>query len=175
MALPGLRGTEHIGFTVPDLDQADTFLVDVIGCQRVYSLGPFVHPEDDWMFEHLNVHPRTVMRRLNFYRCEYGPNFEVFEYEPADGTAPQPRNSDLGGHHLGFYVEDMDDAVAYLKSAGVRVLGEPTTSRGASAGQRWVYFLSPWGMQLELVSFPNGKAYEKDSAVMLWHPARPAK
>jgi glyoxylase I family protein len=38
-----------------------------------------------------------------------------------------------------------------------------------------VYFLSPWGMQFELVSFPNGKAYEKDSPVKLWHPARPTE
>jgi hypothetical protein len=45
-------------------------------------------------------------------------------------------------------------------------------SANASLGQRWVYFLTPWGMQLELVSFPEGKAYEKDSSVILWHPAR---
>jgi hypothetical protein len=57
----------------------------------------------------------------------------------------------------------------------VRILGEPTFSRNASEGQRWVYFLSPWGMQLELVSFPNGKAYEKDAPVKLWNPARPAE
>jgi len=175
VALPGLRGTEHIAFTVPDLDEADRFFVDVIGCTRVYSLGPFQHPGSDWMQEHMNVHPRTVMRRLNFYRCRYGPNFEVFEFEPADGQAPQPRNSDLGGHHLAFYVDDLDAAVDYLRSSGVRVLGEPTASRGASEGQRWVYFLTPWGMQLELVSFPQGKAYERASDVILWHPARPAE
>ena len=118
MALPGLRGTEHIGFTVPDLDEADDFFVDVIGCERVYSLGPFEHAEGDWMLEHLNVHPRTVMRELTFYRCEFGPNFEVFQFEPADGQRPQPRNSDLGGHHLAFYVDDMDAAVAYLREQG---------------------------------------------------------
>ena len=38
MALPGLRGTEHIGFTVPDLDEAHRFFVDVIGCEYV-ALG----------------------------------------------------------------------------------------------------------------------------------------
>jgi catechol 2,3-dioxygenase-like lactoylglutathione lyase family enzyme len=173
MALPGLRGTEHIGFTVPDLDEADDFFVKVIGCERVYSLGPFANDESDWMLEHLNVHPRTVMRRLNFYRCAIGPNFEVFQFEPADGQAPQPRNSDLGGHHLAFYVDDLDSAVGYLRSQGIHVLGEPTESRNASEGQRWVYFLSPWGMQFELVSFPNGKAYEKDSPVHLWHPVHP--
>jgi catechol 2,3-dioxygenase-like lactoylglutathione lyase family enzyme len=40
MPLPGMRGTDHIGFTVPDLDQAERFFVDIIGCQRVYALGP---------------------------------------------------------------------------------------------------------------------------------------
>jgi glyoxylase I family protein len=36
--IPGLRGTEHIGFTVPDLDAAERFFVDVIGCERVPAL-----------------------------------------------------------------------------------------------------------------------------------------
>ena len=173
MALPGLRGTDHIGFTVPDLDEADDFFVNTIGCERVYALGPFENSESDWMLEHLAVHPRTVMRKLVFYRCAFGPNFEVFQYDAADGQAPQPRNSDIGGHHIAFYVDDLDAAVTYLKGRGIRILGEPTASKNASEGQRWVYFLSPWGMQFELVSFPDGKAYEKDAPVLLWHPAHP--
>jgi glyoxylase I family protein len=174
MGLPGLRGTEHIGFTVPDLEQADDFFVNVIGCERIYSLGPFAHEEGDWMLKHMNVHPRTVMRQLTFYRCAFGPNFEVFQFDPADEQRPQPRNSDLGGHHLAFYVDDLDAAVEHLRAHGIRVLGEPTASKNASEGQRWVYFLSPWGMQFELVSFPNGKAYEQSAPVKLWHPAQPS-
>ncbi|MFO7689807.1 MAG: VOC family protein [Cryobacterium sp.] len=170
--LPGLRGTEHIGFTVPDLEQAERFFVDVIGCELIYQLGPFER-DDDWMSEHLNVHPRTVMRRLKFFRCKHGPNFEVFEFEPFDGAQSQPRNSDIGGHHLAFYVDDFAAALQYLTDQGVQILGEPTHSRNASAGQTWVYFLSPWGMQFELVSFPQGKAYEQGAATLLWHPARP--
>ncbi|HUW78843.1 MAG TPA: VOC family protein [Candidatus Nanopelagicaceae bacterium] len=172
--LPGLRGTEHIGFTVPDLDQATDFFVNVIGCELVYSLGPFEHQDSDWMLEHLNVHPRTVMRELRFFRCGHGPNFEVFQFEPAEPPAPQPKNSDIGGHHLAFYVDDFDLGLAHLRSHNVRILGEPTFSKNASEGQRWVYFLSPWGMQLELVSFPSGKAYEKTSKIKLWHPANPS-
>src|SRR3954471_477919 len=156
MAVPGLVGTDHIGFTVPDLEVAHDFLVRVLGCTHVYSLGPFEHT-DQWMQVHLNVHPRTVMRELRFYRCATGANFEVFEYAAADGQAPGPRNSDVGGHHIALYVEDLDAAVEYLRAEGIRVLGDPTASRNASLGQRWVYFLSPWGMQFELVSFPNGK------------------
>lgn len=174
MPLPGLRGTEHIGFTVPDLEKAHRFFVDVIGCEHIYTLGPF-QSEDDWMAEHLAVDPRSVMRELRFYRCAFGPNFEIFEWEAADGQRPQPRNSDIGGHHLAFYVDDLDAAVDYLRAQGVEVLGEPTASRNASEGQRWVYFLAPWGMQLELVSYPAGKAYERAGGRMLWHPARPAE
>jgi catechol 2,3-dioxygenase-like lactoylglutathione lyase family enzyme len=172
--MPGLRGTEHIGFTVPDLDEAVEFFVNVIGCEAFYELGPFRF-DDDWMRVHLNVDSRTIMKRLRFLRCKHGPNFEIFEYEAADQNRTQPKNSDIGGHHLAFYVDDIDVAIAYLKSRSVTVLGEPTVrTEGPSAGQAWVYFLSPWGMQLELVSFPNGKAYERGTQQRLWHPADPA-
>lgn len=176
MALPGLTGTEHIGFTVPDIEEAHRFFVDVIGAEYVYTLGPYQH-EDDWMQERLGVHPRAVMRELRFYRCKTGPNFEVFQYEtPSDQPqAPQPLNSDIGGHHLAFYVEDLDAAVAYLREQGVDVMGEPTASSRHSEGQRWVYFRAPWGMQMELVSFPNGKAYENYTEVKLWHPGAPTE
>ena len=172
--IPGLRGAEHVGFTVPDLEQATRFFVDVIGCEYVYSLGPF-RDDGDWMTRHLNVHPRAVVKELRFFRCKHGPNFEIFEYESPDQRSQPPKNSDVGGHHLAFYVDDFDAALTYLRGHGLEILGEPTTrTTGPSGGQTWVYFLTPWGMQLELVSFPNGKAYERESSVRLWHPAHPA-
>ena len=54
------------------------------------------------------------------------------------------------------------------------VLGEPTASRGPSEGQRWVYFLAPWGMQFELVSYPHGKAFDHDPAALCLDP-QPAR
>ncbi len=173
--LPGLRGTDHIGFTVPDLDEAVDFFVNVIGCEAFYDLGPFSDDDGDWMQTHLNVHPRAVMRRLKFLRCKSGSNFELFEYEAPEQWHEPPRNSDVGGHHLAFYVDDFDAALEHLERHGVTILGEPTVrTAGPSGGQTWVYFLTPWGMQLELVSFPNGKAYERDFEHRLWHPAHPA-
>lgn len=174
MALPGLRGIDHFGFTVPDLDEAERFLVDVLGAVRVYTLGA-KRGDDDWMTTQLGVHPRTVLEEIRFYRLGHGANLEVFRYASADGQAPQPRNSDIGGHHLALYVDDMDAAIAHLRAHDVDVMGDAVASAGASEGQRWIYFRSPWGMQFELVSFPAGKAYEKDSDVLLWHPGRPAE
>jgi len=160
MALPGVRRLDHIGLTVPNLDEAHEFLVDVIGCEYMYKLGPYVHDDSDWMLEHLNVHPRTLMRELHFFRLGGQAVFEVFEYQAPDQRTEVPKNSDIGGHHVAIYVDDLDKAVEYLKSKGVRVLGDPTVSKNASEGQRWVYFLAPWGLQFELVSYPNGKAFD---------------
>lgn len=159
MPIPGLSRVDHIGLTVPDLDQAREFFVDVLGCEYMYTLGPY---QDDgtWMSEHLNVDDRTVMRKLHFFRLGGQAIFEIFEYEAPDQDIEPPRNSDVGGHHIALYVEDLDAAVADLHRRGLRVLGEPTVSKGPSEGQRWVYFLSPWGLQCELVSYPNGKAFD---------------
>jgi catechol 2,3-dioxygenase-like lactoylglutathione lyase family enzyme len=175
VAIPGLARIDHIGFTVPDLDEATTWLVDVLGCELMYSLGPFRSDEGDWMLEHMNVHPRSVMEQLRFFDCGGQAIFEVFQYSTPEQDATTPRNSDIGGHHVALYVDDIDAAVAWLRAAGVPVLGDPITSRGASEGQRWVYFLAPWGMQFELVSYPNGKAYDLDPSrfPVAPAPARP--
>lgn len=158
-SVPGITRLDHIGITVPDLDEAHHFFTQVLGCEYMYRLGPY-RDDGQWMSEHLNVDDRTVMRRLHFYRLGGQAVFEVFEYEAADQASEPPRNSDIGGHHVALYVTDLDAALAALHAHGVRVLGEPTTSRGPSEGQRWVYFLSPWGMQFELVSYPRGKAFD---------------
>lgn len=163
VTLPGLRRLDHVGFTVPDLDEATRFLVEVLGCEYLYSLGPF-RSDDGWMAEHLNVHPRAEVVENRFFRCGDLAVFEVFQYTSPDQGHAIPRNSDIGGHHVALYVDDLDAAVAHLRDHGVTVLGEPTASKGAAEGNRWVYFLAPWGMQFELVSYPNGKAFDRARA-----------
>ena len=156
--LPGLAGLDHVGLTVPDLEEATRFLVDVLGCEHLYSLGPLLDDDGVWMRTHLNVDPRAVAR-VRFFRCGPDPVIEVFEYSVPDQRTAPPRNSDVGGHHLALYVDDLDAAVRYLIECGVEVLGEPTASVGPHEGQRWVYFLAPWGAQFELVSYPYGRAW----------------
>ena len=160
VGIPGLRQVDHIGITVPDLEQAHKFFTEVLGCEYMYKLGPFEHSDTDWMSEHLNVHPRAVMKELHFYRLGGQAIFEIFEYSAPDQNVSQSKNSDIGGHHVALYVDDFDSALEFVRAQGLKVLGEPTYSKNASEGQRWVYFLSPWGMQFELVSYPKGKAFD---------------
>ncbi|KAF0113480.1 MAG: glyoxalase/bleomycin resistance protein/dioxygenase [Rhodobacteraceae bacterium] len=170
--LPGLAGAEHVGFTVPDVDEAVRFFTDVIGCTKAYEIGPF-QADDDWMHRQLGVHPRAVLRKLAMLRCQNGPNFEIFEYEIAGQVTTPPANSDVGGNHLAFCVGDIVAAVAYLKANGVTVQGDVVTMQdGPSKGLSWVYFLAPWGMQLELVSAPDGQAVTQKDPGALWSPQR---
>lgn len=169
--LPGLTGMDHIGFTVPDLAEAVGFFRDVLGCSEFYPLGPFSGGESTWMADHLNVDAKATIPEMRLMRCGNGANLEIFQYTAPDQNTTPPRNSDIGGHHLAFYTTDMTAAVAYLEERGITVLGAPTTmTEGPSAGESWVYFLAPWGMQLELVSYPDGKAYEAEFDTRLWDP-----
>lgn len=172
--LPGMRGADHFGITVPDLKQAVDFLVSVIGCEAFYKLGPF-KADNDWMEMHLNVNPRAEIPTMQLVRCGHGTNFEVFQWSSPDQKNTPPRNSDAGGHHIAFFVDDMAKAVAHLKKHNVKMFGDPTVmGEGPSAGESWMYFLAPWGVQMELVSY-KAKAYEKDFKGKLWNPTAPGQ
>ncbi|UQA56800.1 VOC family protein [Polyangium aurulentum] len=170
--IPGARNVHHVAYTVPDLDQAVGFFVDVIGAELLYRIGPVEDREGDWMNRKLDVHPRASTR-IAMLRLGPVTNLELFEYASPDQRQALPRNSDWGGHHLAIHVEDVDAAVAYLRSIpGVKVLDEPETIiDGPIAGDRWVYFQTPWGMQMEVLHMPKGMPYEKDTDVRLFGPS----
>lgn len=169
--LPGMRGTQHIGITVPDVDEAVAFLVDVMGCESFFSFGPFGPFEDDWMEKNLNVNPRAVIDIITMVRCGNGPALEVFKYSSPDQHPTPPRNSDIGGYHIAFYVDDINVATEYLRENGVRVLESPHPLTGTGLeGMEWVYFLTPWGMQMEIVSAPDGIVDEQQNNRSFWDP-----
>lgn len=181
MPMPGMRGMEHIGFTVPDIDEACDWFERVLGAETLYTAATnFRHDDDDWMAEHLHVDPRAVIREFRYLRVGNGTNFEVFEYEAPDQAQTPPRNSDVGGHHLAFWVDDIEEAVAFLLDNDVEVLGKPTAyTEGPNLGLTWCYFLAPWGLQLEVVSAPEGTTYDHEAKASgktrLFNPAHAAE
>jgi catechol 2,3-dioxygenase-like lactoylglutathione lyase family enzyme len=167
----GIRGIEHIGLTVPDIEEATRFFVSVLGAEPVYDDGPFAAP-DDWMAENLSVDPRARLPKLRILKIANGPSLELFEYEVSQQASEPPRNSDIGGHHLAFYVDDIAAAINALRAHGVKVQGEvKANSGGPSAGLNWCYFLAPWGLQLELVSAPQGVKGYREHKTTIWQPA----
>ena len=70
--VPGLRGHDHTGITVPDIKQATDFFVNVLGCKEAMSFGPFADEKGDFMTQLLNVNPRAVINKITLVRCGYG-------------------------------------------------------------------------------------------------------
>ena len=174
--LPTLRGHDHTGITVPTMKEGLAFFVDILGCKKAMSFGPFAADKGTFMEDTLNVNPRAVIKEITMVRCGNGSNLELFEYSSPDQKTVQPKNSDVGGYHIAFYVDDIKKAAAYLKAKGIRTLAGPLpVTEGPAAGQTILYFLSPWGLQLELITYPKGMAYEKTSKVKLWSPVHPAQ
>lgn len=171
--IPGVRGIDHIGFTVPDIDQGVSFFHDVMGCTEVMRFGPFSDDKTDFMKDLVNVNPRAVIKQIAMMRCGEGSNIELFQYNSPDQNTAMPKNSDYGGHHIAFYVKDIKAAVDKARALGLKTfMGPFELKEGPAAGQSITYVLTPWGMQLELISYPNGMAYEKTAKTHLWAPGK---
>ncbi|MRX69796.1 Catechol 2,3-dioxygenase [Flavobacterium resistens] len=163
-------GIDHVGINVPDLNKAVTFFDDVLGFKPVTQLGP-IPLDADWKKLN-NINPNTGAVTIKMINAGNGASIEVFEYAENKGSINHPNTDDIGASHIAFYVNDINAAVQYLKSKGLKILGEPfTTPSGDTAGESWVYFETPWGSKMELVSYPNGKGYEKSHPkTVLWSP-----
>lgn len=167
VAIPGARGIDHAGFVVPDLDQAVTFFVDALGAAVLWRAAPPMGSDADAraMFDAApGASPRLAVLRL-------GPSFNVefLEWAVPGQSRTNPPSSAVGVGHLAFDVADMDAAVRYLRGKGVRMLRGPLINRsGPNAGQTIWYFLTPWGMPVELVQTPVSMPYESETEARLF-------
>ena len=171
MPVPTVLGIDHVAFCVPRLAEAIDFFSDVLGAQLVMELELDPDP-GTWMREQLDVHERASASAA---QLRLGPvtNIELWEYHAPDRATTVPRVSERGGHHLAFYVDDVDAAADYLAgNNGVRVLGEPVdVLDGPNRGERWMYFHTPWGLPMELVNAPSGMPYEDVTGARRYGPA----
>ncbi len=164
--VPGLLGIDHAGITVPDVPSAVEWFEDVLGCTSPLAFGPFSGVGDV-----LDVDPDAVIERIQHVRCGNGPSIELFQYTAPGQDRTFRRNSDLGGHHVAFYVRHIDKAVARLVALGAEKLAGPLpVTEGPAAGQTINYFRTPFGTYVELISYPKGMAYEATAPIPLWDP-----
>jgi len=170
-AVPGLLGIDHIGITVPDVDAAATWLADVLGGSNPLTFGPFSDPVGDFMHQLVDVDPRAVVERIRMIRTGDGPGVELFQYSAPHQDHTFRQNSDWGGHHIAFYVRDIDKAVQTATARGAQKrFGPFPVTGGPAAGQAINYFATPFGTDVELISYPHGMAYEATAPVPLWDP-----
>jgi catechol 2,3-dioxygenase-like lactoylglutathione lyase family enzyme len=172
------RGIEHIGLTVPDIDQATEFFVRAFDAEVIYDVvekpGPPVEVDDYNginLGPMLGMKPGTRMRAFRMIRVGASAGLEMFEFDhvdQSDAVAP----TDFGWQHVGFYVDDLALATEKIVAAGGRPLVGPVPMQAAESGEGnfFQYFQTPWGSFLEIVTIPSAQLYESSTAVRRWRP-----
>lgn len=169
--VPGLLGIDHVGITVPNVAVAAAWLEGKLGFTNPLTFGPFSDPTGNFMTALVDVHPRAVVEQIRMLRAGNGPGIELFQYTSPDQDRTFRKNSDWFGHHIAFYVRNIDKGVEYLQSkAGTKLFGPVTLTDGPAAGQSINYFHDPFGTDVELISYPHGMAYAATAAIPLWDP-----
>lgn len=164
-------GMQHIGFTVPDLEQAVAFFTRHFGAVECLSTG-LVDVDDSFMQRRLGVPGQTRIEDIRVLRTGQGTNLEIFGYSgDPEPDAPPRRNSQPGGFHLAFQVDDCHAAAERLRADGVDVLEGPTlVDTGPMEGLTWCYLRAPWGMFLEIVSMDGPLGAERAGQPAQWSP-----
>lgn len=170
--IPGMRSADHVGFVVPDLEEAVSFFVEVLGAEEVFRIAPISDRDGDSMARKVGVHPRAKVRGA---MLRFGPatNVEFLQYDVPGQVTEPPLASDVGAAHLAVFVDDMDAAADRLRSESrVTWVGEASAVTGDQphAGLINLFCTTRWGMLLELVSY-TVLPYEQETEARMWGPA----
>ncbi|MGW2744127.1 VOC family protein [Streptomyces sp. NPDC001450] len=150
--------------TTRNLDAAIGFFIEVLGAEEVYRTPPQDLAEGS-LGKALGVCSSGTVRHA---ALRLGPtdNLELWQFDVPDAASDPPRNSDVGGGRLAFFVDDVDVAAERLsRYPGVVMFGVPQTiTTGPIAGDRWIYLRTPVGY-IELVFMPDGALpYERTTS-----------
>jgi catechol 2,3-dioxygenase-like lactoylglutathione lyase family enzyme len=165
-----IRAIEHVGITVPDLEQATTFFADAFGAVKIYDMidAPLSGPGIE---SGLGVPQGATIEAIRMLRLGNGPNLELFVYSGVGQREPV-LPSDFGIQHFCVYVDDIDAAAVRLEKAGATLLSAPVELPGGDEGpgNRYLYARTPWGSTVELVTYPSPQAYEAGTQLRRWRP-----
>lgn len=118
-----LKALDHTAISVPDLDKALAFYVDLLGFEKLYEAGwPQGATAVDNVVGLKDSSSRVAMLQLG------SAKIELFEYLT---PTPDSQDPDRAVHHHGithlcFEVDDIHAAYQKLLDAGVRFNCEPT-------------------------------------------------
>jgi len=167
-----VRGIDHIGITVPDVEAATRFLSQAFDAAVVYDTVadglPRRQPEDLAATVALNQTQRVIATRI--VRLGDSANIELFEIKD---TVPGVHGiGALGLQHFAIYCDDISEVLRRVLAAGGTQLRGPNPLFGAEEGpgNAMHYVRAPWGTLIELISTPAGTAPGHE--MNRWQPTR---
>jgi catechol 2,3-dioxygenase-like lactoylglutathione lyase family enzyme len=149
-----LKGINHVGVTVSDLDRSLAFYRDFFGIEPLFrGVG-----------ENADISRSVGLDdvRVRFAFIDLGnARIELLQYERPLGRQTQDmRNCDVGAIHICFDVDDLMAKYEQLKGGGIKFITSPIRlddDQGALAGLQYVYLRDPDGLMLQLYEMPKAK------------------
>ncbi|HET8612889.1 MAG TPA: VOC family protein [Sphingomonas sp.] len=152
MAMQNIEGVHHIAVSVPDLDRARAFYVDLLGAEEVSAV--------EWQEGNAGINailglPESAGRQ--FIARLGNVHIEAFEYRVPRSPPQDPdRPVNLCGYtHFALQVDDIDAIHARLGAAGIRFHTVPEASavdeQGRRTGMRATYGRDFFGNVFELI------------------------
>jgi catechol 2,3-dioxygenase-like lactoylglutathione lyase family enzyme len=141
-----LRGFNHTGVIVTDLDRATGFFRDLLGFE-VLSRAP----RDPALIGRLTRLPKPEIEIV--YLQGPGHRVELIRYA-TDGIRrfELPNVYDDGSAHIALDVDDVPAAAAAAKAHGLKPVGEIITiDAGPNRGRKAVYLKSAYGLLIEFI------------------------
>lgn len=170
-ATADVRAMDHAGLTVPDMDEATRFFETVFGAVHLYDVQPpdaapqaGADPEAQ-----LGLTEGTKVTHIRLLRLGEGPCLELFCIKDGESRAPA-RLQDQGLTHICLYVDDIDAVTARFSDAGGTMMAGPHPLAGVEdgTGNAGIYGKTPWGMLVELITYPAGVS--ANTPVPRWSP-----
>jgi catechol 2,3-dioxygenase-like lactoylglutathione lyase family enzyme len=146
MASLGLRGFNHTGVIVTDLDRAIGFFRDLLGFE-VLSRAP----RDPNLIGRMTRLPKPEVEIA--YLQGPGHRVELIRYA-TDGIRnfDQPKVYDDGAAHIALDVDDVPAAVEAAAAHGLEPVGEIIAiDAGPNRGRKVVYLKSAYGLLIEFI------------------------
>lgn len=168
------HGIDHIGMTVPDIDEATRFFEAAFDAEVIYDSKALTEAPDEGadVERTLGVIQGTKLLAVRMLRLRYGPGVELFQMEaPEQRDAVRPM--DFGLQHFGLYVDDIHAAVANFEAAGGQMFTGPQQlmfEAEKGDGNDFCYGRTPWGSVVELLTYPAPQSYEALTPLRRWRP-----
>lgn len=170
----GPRGIDHIGITVPDMDDAIDFLEKAFDATIIYQLvGPKDPPRKGKHVEETLALPKGAeITRQVLMRLGTGPSIELFQFSNIN-QQPAHMLQDFGLQHFTIFVDDMTKSIEAVKKAGGVPYYKPHRPHGieGAKGSSGCYVKGPWGGIIEL--FHYDEILYPDPLKTRWTPPEP--
>jgi len=170
--MTSVLGLHHIGFTVPDMEQAVAFFSDVFEAVTIMECGA-VDVDDTFMAKHLGVPKGVKIADQRILQIGRGGSLELFEYSGGEKEQHLKHNGEVGAMHVAFEVDNVHEVAERMRATDVDLLEGPTLIEGGPMDNLvWLYLRSPWGQYLEIVSTNGPLGYEAEAGPKLWTPSQ---